>query len=160
RGMSALGQKQTLAKVRLMSALPPKADIGTQSAECPLCAKGRHTGCFWILLLVGKGAQVRGASPVKLPRRQFLHLATGAVSLTAVSRIAWAQNYPTRPVRIIVATAPGGLPDILARLIGPWLSGRLGQQFVIENRPGGSANIGTEAVVRAPPDGYTLLLVS
>src|SRR5215468_5557340 len=77
------------------------------------------------LLLVGKGAQVRGASPVKLPRRQFLHLAAGAASLTAVSRIAWAQNYPTRPVRIIVATAPGGLPDILARLIGPWLSGRL-----------------------------------
>src|SRR5262249_18125644 len=75
-------------------------------------------------------------------------------------RIAWAQNYPTRPVRIIAATAPGGLPDILARLIGPWLSGRLGQQFVIENHPGGGSNIGTKAVVRAPPDGYTLLLVS
>src|SRR5262249_48092872 len=70
------------------------------------------------------------------------------------------QNYPTRPVRIIAATAPGGLPDILARLIGPWLSGRLGQQFVIEKRPGGGSNIGTEAVVRAPPDGYTLLLVA
>src|SRR5262249_20324179 len=84
----------------------------------------------------------------------------GAASLTAVSRIAWGQSYPTRPVRIIVATAPGGLPDILARLIGPWLSGRLGQQFVIENRPGAAGNIGTEAVVRAPPDGYTLLLVS
>src|SRR5215813_3565910 len=97
---------------------------------------------------------------MKLPRRRFLHLAAGAAALPAVSRIAWAQNYPTRPVRIIVATAPGGLPDILARLIGPWLSGRLGQQFVIENRPGGGSNIGTEAVVRAPPDGYTLLLLS
>ena len=97
---------------------------------------------------------------MKLPRRQFLLLAAGAASLTAVSRIAWGQSYPTRPVRIIVATAPGGLPDILARLIGPWLSGRLGQQFVIENRPGGGSTIGTEAVVRAPPDGYTLLLVA
>jgi tripartite-type tricarboxylate transporter receptor subunit TctC len=77
-----------------------------------------------------------------------------------VSRIAWAQTYPSRPVRIVAATAPGGVPDILARLIGPWLSGRLGQQFVIDNRPGGGGNIGTEAVVRAPADGYTLLLVS
>jgi len=95
---------------------------------------------------------------MKLPRRNFLHLATGAAALPAVSRIAWAQNYPTRPVRIIAATAPGGLPDILARLIAPWLSGRLGQQFVIDNRPGGGGNIGTEAVVRSPADGYTLLL--
>ena len=73
--------------------------------------------------------------------------------------LAFAQAYPTRPVRIIAATAPGGVPDIVARLIGPWLSGRLGQQFVIENRPGGGSNIGTEAVVRAPADGYTLLMV-
>jgi tripartite-type tricarboxylate transporter receptor subunit TctC len=97
---------------------------------------------------------------MKLPRRQFLHLAAGATALPAVSRIARAQTYPTRPVRIVAPTAPGGAPDILARLIGPWLSGRLGQQFVVENRPGGGSNIGTEAVVRAPPDGYTLLLVS
>jgi tripartite-type tricarboxylate transporter receptor subunit TctC len=97
---------------------------------------------------------------MKLPRRTFLHLAAGAAALPAVSRIARAQTYPSRPVRIIAATAPGGAPDILARLIGPWLSGRLGQQFVIENRPGGGSNIGTEAVVRAAPDGYTLLLVS
>jgi tripartite-type tricarboxylate transporter receptor subunit TctC len=98
---------------------------------------------------------------MKLPhRRQFLHLAVGAAALPAVSRITWAQAYPTRPVRIIAPTAPGGGPDILARLIGPWLSGRLGQQFVVENRPGGGSNIGTEAVVRAPPDGYTLLMVS
>src|SRR5262245_58955009 len=98
---------------------------------------------------------------MKLPhRRQFLHLTAGAAALPATSRVARAQAYPTRPVRIVAATAPGGLPDILARLIGPWLSGRLGQQFVVENRPGGGSNIGTEAVVRAPPDGYTLLLVS
>jgi tripartite-type tricarboxylate transporter receptor subunit TctC len=97
---------------------------------------------------------------MKLPRRAFLHLAAGAAALPAVARIAWAQAYPSRPVRIIAPTAPGGGPDIFARLIGPWLSGRLGQQFVVENRPGGGSNIGTEAVVRAPPDGYTLLLVS
>jgi tripartite-type tricarboxylate transporter receptor subunit TctC len=97
---------------------------------------------------------------IKLPRRNFLHLAAGAVALPAASRIARAQTYPNRPVRIIAPTAPGGAPDILARLIGPWLSERLGQQFVVENRPGGGTNIGTEAVVRAPPDGYTLLLVS
>ena len=97
---------------------------------------------------------------MKLPRRQFLHLAAGAAALPAVSRIARAQTYPPRPVRIIAPTAPGGAPDILARLIGPWLSGRLGQQFVVENRPGGGSNIGTEAVVRASPDGYTLLSAS
>ena len=96
---------------------------------------------------------------MKLPRRQFLHLAAGAVALPAVSRVAWAQTYPSRPVRIIVATGAGGAPDILARLIGQWLAERLGQPFVTENRPGGGNNIGTEAVVRAPPDGYTLLLV-
>jgi len=96
---------------------------------------------------------------MKLPRRRFLHLAAGAAALPAVSRIAWAQAYPTRPVRLIAPFAPGGGSDILARLIGQWLSERLGQAFIIENRPGGGANIGTEAVVRAPADGYTLLLV-
>ena len=96
---------------------------------------------------------------MKLPRRQFLHFAAGAAALPAVSQSAWAQTYPTRPVRIIVATGAGGAPDILARLIGQWLAERLGQPFVTENRPGGGNNIGTEAVVRAPPDGYTLLLV-
>jgi len=95
---------------------------------------------------------------MKLPRRQFLHLAAGSVALSATSRIAWAQAYPTRPVRLIVPIAPAGASDITARLIGQWLSERLGQQFVIENRPGGGNNIGTEAVVRAPADGYTLLL--
>jgi tripartite-type tricarboxylate transporter receptor subunit TctC len=96
---------------------------------------------------------------MKFPRRQFLHLAAGAAALPAVSQSAWAQTYPTRPVRIIVATGAGGAPDILARLIGQWLAERLDQPFVTENRPGGGNNIGTEAVVRAPPDGYTLLLV-
>ena len=96
---------------------------------------------------------------MKLPRRNFLHLAAGAAALPAVSRLAWAQAYPTRPVRVIVGFTPGSAPDIIARLMGQWLSQRLGQQFVIENRPGGGGNIGTEVVVRAPADGYTLLMV-
>jgi tripartite-type tricarboxylate transporter receptor subunit TctC len=96
---------------------------------------------------------------MKLPRRNFLRLAAGAAALSGVLRIARAQAYPSRPVRVIVPFAPAGTTDILARLIGQWLSERLGQQFVIDNRPGGGGNIGTEAVVRASPDGYTLLLV-
>ena len=95
---------------------------------------------------------------MKLPRRQFLHLAAGAAALPAVSRIAWAQAYPSRPVRLMVPVGPAGATDITARLVGQWLSERLGQQFIIENRPGAGSNIGTEAVVRAPADGYTLLL--
>src|SRR4029434_10430253 len=100
-----------------------------------------------------------GRFKMKLPRRNFLHLAAGAAALPAVARIARAQDYPTRPVRLIVGFAAGGGYDIVARLIGQWLSERLGQPFVIENRPGAATNIATEAVVRAPPDGYTLLLV-
>jgi tripartite-type tricarboxylate transporter receptor subunit TctC len=90
-------------------------------------------------------------------RRQFLHLAAGAAALPSVSRLAWAQTYPSRPVHLIVGFPPGGFIDTTARLIGPWLSERLGQPFVIENRPGAAGNIATEAVVRASPDGYTLL---
>jgi tripartite-type tricarboxylate transporter receptor subunit TctC len=97
---------------------------------------------------------------MKLPRRQFLHLAAGAAALPVASRIAKAQAYPTRPVRWIIGFPAGGPNDIYARLIGQWLSERLGQQFVIDNRPGAASNIATEAVVRAPPDGYTLLQVS
>jgi len=97
-------------------------------------------------------------SAMKLPRRKFLHLAASAAALPAVSRFAWAQAYPSRPVRIIVGFPPGGGMDINARLIGQSLSERLGQPFVIENRPGAGGNVGTEAVVRASPDGYTLLL--
>ena len=98
---------------------------------------------------------------MKLPhRRQVLHLAAGAAALSAVSRIARAQAYPTRPVRLIVGFAPSGATDIMARLIGQWLSERLGQQFIVENRPGAASNIATEAVVNAPPDGYTLLVAT
>src|SRR5882724_5663304 len=96
---------------------------------------------------------------MKLPRRSFLRLAAGAAAFPAASRMAGAQAYPSRPVRIVVGYAAGGGQDILARLIGQWLSERLGQSFIIENRPGAGANIATEAVVRAPPDGYTMLLV-
>jgi tripartite-type tricarboxylate transporter receptor subunit TctC len=95
---------------------------------------------------------------MKLPRRRFLHLAAGVAALPALSRVARAQSYPTRPVRIVVGFAAGGAFDIAARTMGQWLSDRLGQPFIIENRPGGSTNIATEAVIRAPPDGYTLLL--
>ena len=95
---------------------------------------------------------------MKLPRRNFLHLAAAAAALPAVSRIARAQAYPSRPVSLIAGFAPGGGVDITARLVGQWLSERLGQQFVVENRPGAAGNIGTEAVVRARADGYTLLL--
>lgn len=94
----------------------------------------------------------------KFPRRQFLHLAAGVAALPTVSRFAWAQAYPARPVRIVVGYAAGGSTDILARLLGQWLSERLSQPFLIENRLGAGGNIATEAVVRAPPDGYTLLL--
>ena len=97
---------------------------------------------------------------MELPhRRQFLHLAAAATALPVVSRVAMAQAYPTRPVRLIVPLAPGGSGDMLARLMGQWLAERVGQPFVIDNRSGGGTNIGTEAVVRAPADGYTLLLV-
>ena len=96
---------------------------------------------------------------MKLPRRHFLHLATGAAAMLAMPRVASALDYPTRPVRIIAGFPPGAAPDILARLVGQELSERLGQQFVVENRPGAGSNIGTEIVAKAPPDGYTLLLV-
>jgi tripartite-type tricarboxylate transporter receptor subunit TctC len=97
---------------------------------------------------------------MKLPRRNFLHLAAGAAALPAVSRIARAQTYPARPVRIVVTFPAGSTSDILARPMAQWLSERLGQPFVIDNRPGAGGTIGTEAVVRASPDGYTLLLVA
>ena len=97
---------------------------------------------------------------MKLPRRNFLHLAAAAAALPSVSRVARAQAYPSRPVRLVVPFGSAGATDITARLVGQWLSERLGQQFIIENRPGAGGNIGTEAVVRAVPDGYTLLLAT
>jgi tripartite-type tricarboxylate transporter receptor subunit TctC len=97
---------------------------------------------------------------MKPRRRQFLHLAAGVAALPAMSRFARAQTYPTRPVRLIIGYPPGGSADMTARLMGQWLSERLGQTFVIESRPGAATNIATEAVVHAPPDGYTLLLVA
>jgi Tripartite tricarboxylate transporter family receptor len=109
---------------------------------------------------VASGAVSGRDGVLKLPRRTFLYLAAGVAALPAMSRFAWAQAYPARPVRIIVGFAPAGGTDIMARLIGQWLSERLGQQFVIENRPGAVSNIGTEMVVNAPPDGYTLLVAT
>jgi len=97
---------------------------------------------------------------MKFPRRQFLHLAAGAATLPAVWRIAWAQTYPSRPVRWIVPFTPGGPTDTVVRPMAQWLSERLGQPFVVENRPGAGSNIGTEAVVRAPADGHTLLAIA
>src|SRR5215475_5802078 len=97
---------------------------------------------------------------MNLPRRTFLRLAAGVAALPAACRIASSQTYPSRPVRILVGFAAGGTTDIAARLIGQWLSERLGQQFVIENRPGASANLAAEAVARAPGDGYTLLALT
>ena len=97
---------------------------------------------------------------MKLPRRRFLHLAAGAAALPALLRIAWAQFYPTRPVRILVGFPAGTSADTFARLIGQWLSERLGRPFIIENRPGAGSNIAAAAVVGAPPDGYTLLWIT
>jgi tripartite-type tricarboxylate transporter receptor subunit TctC len=97
---------------------------------------------------------------MKLPRRNFLYLAAGAAALPAVSRVARAQAYPARPVHLIVGVPPGGVADIVARLMSQWLSERFGRPFVIDNRPGAATNIGTEAVVKAVPDGYTLLFVT
>src|SRR5262249_15625259 len=96
---------------------------------------------------------------MNLPRRTFLHLAAGAAALPAMSRVAWAQAYPARPVRLVVGFAAGGTQDVIARVLGQWLSERLGQQIVIENRAGAASNIAAEAVIKSPPDGYTLFMV-
>jgi tripartite-type tricarboxylate transporter receptor subunit TctC len=125
----------------------------------PIVSKSRRTQRRAVEAAMPHGHPFR-VNTANLPRRRILHLAAGAAALPAMSRIARAQAYPSRPVRIIVPIAAGGSTDILARLMGQWLSEKLGQSFVIENRPGGSNNIGTEAVVRAPADGYTLLLAT
>jgi tripartite-type tricarboxylate transporter receptor subunit TctC len=123
-------------------------------------AIGGRQGIIVCTLSVSRIAQRRREGNMKLPRRQFLRLAVGAAALRAITRAARAQTYPARPVRLIVTFAAGGANDIVARLMGRWLSERLGQQFVVENRPGAGGNIGTEAVTKAAPDGYTLLIVS
>jgi tripartite-type tricarboxylate transporter receptor subunit TctC len=115
------------------------------------CASAAH--------FAGAAAGNREAT-MKIPRRAFLQLATGAAALASAPHIAAAQGYPARPVRLMVGYAPGGPADVLARLLGQWLSERLGEQFIVENRPGAGTNIATEAVVHAPPDGYTLLFTS
>src|SRR5207237_3289942 len=101
-----------------------------------------------------------GGGVMKFQRRQFLRLAAGAAALPVASRRTHAQAYPSRPVRLVIGYTPGGSADLTARLMGQWLSERLGQSFVIEHRPGGGANIATEAALRAPPDGYTLLVAA
>src|SRR6516165_4381721 len=116
-----------------------------------------HWRCFF---QAGDGIRCLTVTGVQTCALPILHLVAGAAVLPAVSRLAPAQAYPSRPVRIIVGFAPAGGTDIMGRLIGQWLSDRLGQQFVIENRPGAASNIGTEMVVNAPPDGYTLLVAT
>jgi hypothetical protein len=132
----------------MFSLQPPRhiSTLPTAHQAAPFVGCGRNVGSL-------------EAEAMKIPRREFWHLATGIAALPVVSRIARAQTYPTRPVRIIVPFPAGGTADILARLTGQWLLERLGQQFIIENRPGAGANIGTEVAVRAPPDGYTLLVL-
>jgi tripartite-type tricarboxylate transporter receptor subunit TctC len=124
-----------------------------------LSATSRHRGVFQKYGNLGNFGAFGGYA-MKLPRRTFLHLAAGAAALPAVSRFARAQTYPTRPVHIVVGVAAGGPNDTVARLLSQWLSERLGQQFVVENHTGAGGTIATEAVVRAPADGYTLLLVT
>src|SRR6266516_357935 len=131
---------------------PPQDRQGAQY-QCPASTVGSRR----------RGDRISGSErevQMKLSRRRFLHLAAGAAALPAASQFAMAQAYPSRPVRLIVGFAAGGGYDIVARLMGQWLSERLGQPFVIENRPGAGTNIATEAVVRAPADGYTLLLIT
>jgi tripartite-type tricarboxylate transporter receptor subunit TctC len=95
-----------------------------------------------------------------MQRRRFLKVAAGALASPAIAPVAWAQSYPTRPVRLIVGAAPGGAPDLFARVVADWLSPHLGQPLVVDNRPGAGSNLATEAVVRAPADGHTLLMVT
>jgi len=135
------------------------ANQKSKAGTTPIVSKSRRTQRRPVEPAMLHGPPFR-VKATKLPRRRFLQVAAGAVALPAVSRVAKAQTYPTRPVRIIVGSPAGGIVDIAARIIAQRLSERLTRQFIVENRPGASTNIATEAVVRAPPDGYTLLLVA
>jgi tripartite-type tricarboxylate transporter receptor subunit TctC len=134
-----------------------RANRKSKAETKPIVSTTRRTQrrSVGVAMLYGHPSRVRAT---KLPRRQFLHLAARAAALSTLPRIARAQTYPARPVRIIVGFPAGGTTDLTARLTGQWLSERLGEPFIIENRPGAAANIATEAVVHAPADGYTLLL--
>jgi tripartite-type tricarboxylate transporter receptor subunit TctC len=154
--MSALAQKQTSDWRPLMSALPPKADIAHDRGNVRFVPKADIQAAF------GYCWRASGVSPVKLPRRRFLHLtvAVAAAAVSAFSRTASAETYPTRPVRLIAPFPPGGVVDLFSRLIAQPLSERLGQPVIVDNRAGAGGNLGTEAAVRAAPDGYTLLLMT
>jgi tripartite-type tricarboxylate transporter receptor subunit TctC len=136
-----------------------RANHKSKAGTTPIVSKSGRTQCRPVEAAMLHRHRFR-VKATKLPRRQFLRVAAGAVALSGVSRIASAQTYPSRPVRIIVGFAAGGIATVLARLMGQWLSEHLGQQFIIENRPGAASNIATEAAVHAPSDGYTLLVVT
>jgi tripartite-type tricarboxylate transporter receptor subunit TctC len=142
-----------------------RADLGLSPLEvskvpggdiAPFRAPVTGNSLFSLRVLVEAN---RGAAMKLLHRRRFLHLATGAVALPAVARVASAQAYPARPVRLLIGFAAGGTQDVIGRLLGQWLSERLGQQVIIENRPGAASNIAAEAALRSPPDGYTLFMI-
>jgi len=135
-----------------------KADIAALPINVRFTPKSGHWHRFWIFLMASGGCSSLWSIAVKLVRRKFLLLTAGATALPVALRFAWAQTYPSRPVRIIVGLAPGGTSDISARLVGQWLSERLGRQFVVENKTGAAGNIAAEYVVNATPDGYMLLV--
>src|ERR1700746_3483439 len=127
-----------------------------RAAMMPAAGIARFMIVFASTLWIGR-VDPRGALSMRIPRRRFLQMAASAATLAASSRTAWALDYPTRPIHWIIGFPPGGGADILARIMGAWLSERLGQQIIIENKPGAATNIATQAVINSPPDGYTLL---
>src|SRR5262245_13951259 len=131
-----------------------------QSSDIRCAIEGARSPIMVMIDVQVGEAEPREEQARKLPRRRFLQLVAGAAALPALPQVARAQAYPSRPVRLIIGIAPGSGPDIVGRLIGQWLSDRLGRPFVIENRPGAGTNLAAEAAVRSPADGYTLLLVT
>src|SRR6516162_5092429 len=144
--MSALGHRRTSAHVRVMSALPPKADIAESGWHVCFVPKADIQAAFGYYCWWVEGCSSSWSITVKLPRRKFLRLTAGSAALPVASQFAWAQTYPSRAVRIIVGFPAGSSSDITARLIGQWLSERLGQQFIVEDRPGAGTNIAAETV--------------